>query len=151
MLLVPAVAGAQTHEDQHVTALSTQALLHGSAPALVDPFRQRRARAIADYQELLFGGWALAPIIAFWWLWQSGNSARLRDTLRRRMRAPWLHRGAFGAALGALATIASLPFAFATYRLAHSSGLTNQTIPNWFLDELLRLAVVSLATALVVA
>jgi Zn-dependent protease with chaperone function len=126
-------------------------LLHASAVSLVDPVRQRRARAIADYQDLIFAGWAVAPILAFWWLWQSGQAARLRDILRRRLRAPWLHRGAFGAMLGALATIASLPFAFASYRLAHSVGLTMQTIPNWFLDELLRLATISLSTAIVVA
>jgi Zn-dependent protease with chaperone function len=148
---VPGAARAQTREDQHVTAISAQTLLHVSAPSLVDPVRQRRARAIADYQDLIFGAWALAPIVAFWWLWQSGQSARLRDILRRRLRAPWLHRGAFGAALGTLATIAALPFAFAGYRIAHSVGLTQQTIPNWFLDELLRLITISLITAILVA
>jgi Zn-dependent protease with chaperone function len=148
---VPAAAGAQSRGDRHVSAISAQTLLHASAVSLVDPVRQRRARAIADYQDGLFAGWAVAPILAFWWLWQSGNSARLRDTLRRRLRAPWLQRGAFGAALGALATLASLPFAFASYRVSHNVGLTVQTIPNWFLDELLRLATVSACTAIVVA
>jgi hypothetical protein len=151
VLLVPGAAFAQTREDQHVSAISQYALLHASAVSLVDPIRQRRARAIVDYQELIFAAWALVPIVAFWWLWQSGQSARLRDLLRRRIRDPWLHRGAFGAALGALATIASLPFAFAGYRVAHSVGLTVQTIPNWFLDELLRLATISLITAILVA
>lgn len=151
VLIAPALARAQPNEDRHVTSLSAAVLMHTSAPSLVDPFRQRRARAIADYRDLLFAGWALAPVLAFWWLWQSGNSARLRDTLRRRMRAPWLYRGAFGAALGALATLVALPFAFASYRIAHSVGLTVQTIPNWFLAELLRLATVSFVTAIVVA
>jgi hypothetical protein len=98
----------------------------------------------------MFGAWALAPILAFWFLWQSGNSARWRDFLRRRMRAAWLYRGAFGATLGALAPVAELPFAFGSYRVAHSVGLTVQTIPNWFLDELLRLVIVSIITALIV-
>jgi Zn-dependent protease with chaperone function len=151
VLLAPAVAGAQSNVDRHVTSISVARLMHATAPSLVDPYRQRRARAIADYQDLLFAAWALAPIVAFWWLWQSGRSARLRDMLRRRMRAPWIYRGAFGAALGALATIAALPFAFASYRIAHSVGLTVQTIPNWFLAELLRLATISFATAIVVA
>jgi Zn-dependent protease with chaperone function len=150
-LFVPAAAGAQTREDQRVTAISAQTLMHASAASLVDPVRQRRARAIADYEDLIFGGWAIAPILAFWWLWSSGNAARLRDLLRRRLRAPWLQRAAFGAALGTLFTIASLPFAFAGYRVAHNVGLTEQTIPNWFLDELLRLVTVSLVTAIVVA
>jgi Zn-dependent protease with chaperone function len=150
VLLVPALAGAQQRDDRHVTAISVHALLHTSAVSLVDPVRQRRARAIADYQNLIFGAWALAPILAFWFLWQSGNSARWRDFLRRRMRAAWLYRGAFGATLGALATVAELPFAFGSYRVAHSVGLTVQTIPNWFLDELLRLVIVSIITALIV-
>jgi len=150
-LLAPGAVSAQSLEDRHVTAVSAQTLLHASAPALVDPVRQRRARAIADYQDLLFAGWSLAPILAFWWLWQSGNAARMRDTFRRRLRAPWLYRGAFGAALGALATIAALPFAFASYRISHNVGLTVQTIPNWFADELLRLVTVSVCTAVVVA
>jgi Zn-dependent protease with chaperone function len=148
--VVPAPASAQSRTDRRVSALSTQTLLHASAVSLVDPVRQRRARAIADYQELIFAGWAAAPILAFWWLWQTGNSARLRDWLRRRTRAPSLQRGAFGAALGALATLASLPFAFASYRVAHNVGATVQTIPNWFLDELLRLVTVSVCTAVVV-
>jgi Zn-dependent protease with chaperone function len=151
LLSIPAIARAQSNEDQHVTSISASRLMHATAPSLVDPFRQRRARAIADYQDLLFAGWALAPIVAFWWLWQSGNSARLRDTLRRRVRTPWIYRSVFGAALGALATLAALPFAFASYRVAHNVGLTVQTIPNWFLAELLRLATVSVATAIVVA
>jgi Zn-dependent protease with chaperone function len=150
-LFAPVVASAQSQVDRHVTALSAQTLMHASAVSLVDPVRQRRARAIADYQELIFAGWAVAPILAFWWLWSSGNAARLRDVLRRRMRVPWLQRVAFGATLGALATIASLPFSFAGYRIAHNVGLTVQTIPNWFLDELLRLVTISCVTAIVVA
>jgi Zn-dependent protease with chaperone function len=150
VLLAPAVAGAQSREDRHVTAISAQTLLHTSAVSLVDPVRQRRARAIADYQDLLFAAWAVAPILAFWWLWQSGNAARLRDALRRQMRAPWLQRGAFGAVLGALATIASLPFAFASFRVDYNVGLTLQTTSNWFLDEMVRLATISLITAIVV-
>ena len=133
-----------------MSAISAQTLLHASAVTLVDPIRQRRARAIVDYQNLIFAGWAIAPILAFLWLWRSGNSARLRDRLRRGLRTPWLHRAAFGASLGALATIAALPFAFASYRVAYNVGLTVQTVPNWFLDELLRLATVSLWTALLV-
>jgi Zn-dependent protease with chaperone function len=149
-LVVPA-AQAQVRENQRVTALPAQTLLHATAPALVDPVRQRRARAIADYQDGLFVGWAGGPILAFLWLWRSGNAARLRDLLRRRLRSPWLHRGAFGAALGVLAMLASLPFAFAWYRITLNVGLTAQPIPAWFLAELLRAGVVALCTAVLVA
>jgi Zn-dependent protease with chaperone function len=151
VLWVPAVASAQAFDNHRVTAISSRRLLHTSAVALVDPVQQRRARAISDDQELLFAGWAVAPILAFYFLWQLGYAARLRDLLRRRMRSPWLYRGVFGAALGALATIVSLPFAFASYRVAYYVGLTGQTIGAWFLDELVRVFVVGLSAAIVVA
>jgi Zn-dependent protease with chaperone function len=148
---VPGAVSAQAFDNRHITAISSDRLLHTSAVSLVDQVRQRRARAINDYQELLFVGWALAPILAFFFFWQLGYAARLRDVLRRRMRDPWIYRGVFGAALGALATIVSAPFAFATYRVAHYVGLTSQTVPAWFLDELVRLGTIALISALLVA
>jgi Zn-dependent protease with chaperone function len=148
---VPATASAQAFDNRRVTTISAQRLLHTSAVALVDPVRQRRARAISDYQQLLFAGWALAPIIAFYLLWQWGLAARLRDFLRRRMRSPWLYRGFFGAALGALATIVSMPFAFASYRVAYYVGLSSQAVGPWFLDELVRIGIIAIAAAIIVA
>jgi Zn-dependent protease with chaperone function len=150
-LLMPAPANALSREDLHVTTISAPALLHAAAPALVDPVRQRRARAIADYQEILFAGWAAAPILSFLWLWRSGNAARLRDGLRRRLRARWMFRGAFGAMLGILATLSALPFAFASYRVAYSVGLSAQPIPSWFADEIARTCIVAVVSAAVVA
>lgn len=151
VLFAPAAARAQQPGDRHVNLIPAQTLLHVSAPSLVDPVRQRRARAIADYYDGLFVGWGLAPILAFFWLWNSGNSARLRDLLRRRTRRRWVQRAAFGAVLGALATVAALPFSFAGYRVSYNVGLTVQTIPNWFLEWLLHLVTVSFCTAVVVA
>lgn len=148
---MPAAANAQSYDNKHVNAISAEQLLHASAVTLADPVRQRRARAIADYQELLFVGWALAPIGTFFFFWQLGYAAWLRDILRRRMRDPFIHRGVFGAALGALATIVAAPFAFASYRVAHSVGLTMQTVGGWFVDELVRVGVVALISALLVA
>ena len=148
---MPAAAPAQAFDNSHVTAISAQRLLHTSAVALVDPVRQRRARAISDYQQLLFAGWALAPIVAFYLLWQWGFAALLRDLLRRRMRSPWLYRGLFGAALGALATIVSMPFAFASYRVAHYVGLSSQAVAPWFVDELVRIGIIAGASAIIVA
>ena len=154
MLLVlgaPVASAAQARHDQHITALSAQTLQTASPALLVDPVRQRRARAVADYAEVTFAIWAVAPIAAFLWLWRSGNAARLRDTLRRRFRARWAYRATFGASLGAIATAAALPFAFAGYRVAYNVGLTAQPIPAWFFDELVRLSIVALAAAAIVA
>ena len=148
---MPAAVTAQPYDNRHVTALSVDRLMHASAVTLADPVRQRRARAISDYQELLFGAWSIAPIIAFFFFWQLGYAARLRDILRRRMRDPWIYRGVFGAALGALATLASAPFAFAAYRVAYTVGLTQQPVASWFLDELVRIGTIGLISALLVA
>ena len=142
---------AQTQGDLQVDALSPTVLVTFSPVSLADPVRQRRARAIADYEQGMFAGWALAPIAAFLYLWQSGNAARLRDALRRRFRARWIVRFVFGAFLGALATAAALPFAFAAYRIAASVGLTRQPIPSWFFDQIVRLGAVALCSAVAVA
>ncbi len=141
---------AQTHEDQHVNALAVHTLVSVSPVVLVDPVQQRRARAITDLQQGMFAGWALAPILAFFWLWQSGNAARLRDTLRRQLRTPWLVRAAFGANLGALATIAAFPFAFAAYRIDAAVGLTRQPIPSWFFGEIVRGCLIAMCSAVAV-
>ena len=148
---MPVAVSAQPFENHRITAISSDRLLHASAVSLADPVRQRRARAIADYQELLFAGWALAPIVAFFIFWNLGYAARLRDILRRRMRDPFIYRGVFGAALGALATLSAAPFAFASYRVAHFVGLTAQTIGGWFVDELVRVGTVGLISAILVA
>jgi hypothetical protein len=145
------VARAQSYEDRIVTAIPARALLHVSPVALADPVRQRRARAITDYQQGMFAGWALAPILAFLWLWRSGNAARLRDLLRRRFRTPWIVRAAFGGALGVLATVAAFPFAFAQYRIEASVGITFQPIPSWMLGEFVRVVIVALGSAVAVA
>jgi STE24 endopeptidase len=152
LILAPgAVRSAEVRTDQRIDRLSTTALLTRPPAALVDAVRQRRARAIDDYREAVFVAWSLAPVVVFLFLWRSGNAARLRDTLRRRFRARWAYRSAFGAALGALATLAAMPFAFAGYRLAFSVGLTEQRIPAWFLDEIVRLGVTAAITAFIVA
>jgi len=150
-LVVPGIAGAATHEDQHVNALVSRALLSTSPVVLVDPVQQRRARAITDLQQGIFGGYALAPILAFFWLWQTGNGARLRDTLRRRFRSPLVVRAAFGGALGALAMAAAFPFAFASYRIAVAVGLSRQPIPTWVFGEIARACTVAVCAAIAVA
>jgi len=145
------IARAQTHEDEHVTRLARGVLVTASPVVLLDPVRQRRARAITDLQQGMFAGWALAPIFAFLALWQSGNAARLRDTLRRQFRTPFVCRAAFGAILGIYALLVALPFAFASYRIAAAVGLTRQPIPAWALEEVARGCIVAVCSALAVA
>jgi Zn-dependent protease with chaperone function len=124
----------RTPFDARVDALSDRALLTLPPQALIDPARQRAAHAVADLRQGVFFAWAGAQIWAFAWLWQSGRAAQLRDWLRRHIRSRWAYRAAFGAALGVLAPLAGLPFAFIAYRIGFNVGLTEEIIGNWLLD-----------------
>ncbi len=134
-----------------MSALADRVLLHVSPVALVDPVRQRRARTIADLHAVVFVTWAFAPILAFLYLWRSGNAARWRDALRRKFRAHLVVRLCFGASLGALAMVAMLPFAFAWYRIDANVGLTRQPIPSWFAGQIGSIVLVAIVAALTVA
>jgi Zn-dependent protease with chaperone function len=145
-----AQAQARTRLDARVDALTTQALLTRTAPGLVDPARQRRARAIADLRDGAQAGWGLAQVVAFWWLWRSGAGARIRDAMRRRTRNRVAHRAVFGACLGIVSALAALPFAFASYRIGFAVGVTHQLASHWLLGYLGRFAVDAFFGALIV-
>ncbi|GAC1418744.1 MAG: hypothetical protein NVSMB64_28300 [Candidatus Velthaea sp.] len=142
---------ARSHFDLRVDAIPASALLRMPPQALVDPSRQRGARVVTDVQQTVFLGWALAQIFAFGWLWRSGNAARLRDWLRRRLRGRVLRRASFGAVLGLYAPFAALPFAFVSYRIGFNVGLTEERIGAWLVHYALGMALDAIATAIVVA
>jgi Zn-dependent protease with chaperone function len=124
----------RTSFEARIDGLAPHALLTLPPQDLVDPARQKAARAITDLRHGIFFAWAGAQIWAFAWLWQSGRAAGLRDWLRRRIRSRWAYRAAFGAALGALAPLAGLPFTFVSYRIGFNVGLTEEVIGNWLVD-----------------
>ncbi|HYZ16863.1 MAG TPA: M48 family metalloprotease [Candidatus Acidoferrum sp.] len=147
----PHAASARTRLDARIDALTTTQLLTGNAVLLVDPARQRRARALADLRHVAAGGWGVSQIIAFWWLWRSGTGARLRDMLRRCTRRRAVQRLVFGAVLGALTAVASFPFALMGYRVAFSGGLTFEPLGTWFLAYLGRVVLDAAVGAAIVA
>ncbi|MBV8490752.1 MAG: hypothetical protein JO199_09520, partial [Candidatus Eremiobacteraeota bacterium] len=149
--LASSPADARTRLDARIDALTPSQLLTRNAVALVDPGRQRRARALADLRHFASAGWGLSQILAYWWLWRSGTGARIRDSMRRRSRSRTFVRAVFGAILGALGPVASLPFAAMSYRVGYGTGLTNQTFGGWFLDYCVRVAVDALLGAVIVA
>ena len=147
------VAFAQVfHPDARIDQLSTQTLLALAPDQLVDPFRQHRADVISADQQLDFIPWALAPIVAFFWLWRSGNAARLRNLLSGGGHAiGWMQRATFGAALGVLAVLVQSPFALTSHRIAGGVGLSAQSITGWFVDEFVRMTLTALASAVLAA
>jgi Zn-dependent protease with chaperone function len=147
---VPAGADARTRLDAQVDALTVHQLLAQNAASLVDAGRQRRARNIADIHHAASAGWGLVQILAFWWLWRSGAAARIRDMMRRRTRSRTAQRAVFGAVLGALGPLVSLPFGLVSYRVGFNAGVTDERLPQWFLDYLVRIGLDALLGALVV-
>ncbi len=147
---MPAGADARTRLDAQVDALTADQLVTRNAAALVDAGRQRRARNIADIRHAASAGWGLVQILAFWWLWRSGGAARIRDMMRRRTRSRTAQRAVFGAVLGALGPLVSMPFALVSYRVGFNAGVTDERLPQWFLDYLVRIGLDALLGALVV-
>jgi STE24 endopeptidase len=151
LLVAPATAQARTRLDARVDMLTSATLLTRDASSLVDPARQRRARAIADYRHLASAAWGGSQILAYWWLWRSGTAGRICATLRRRTRKRVIHRAVYGAVLGALGPVVGLPFAFAGYRIAFGAGITDQSLSAWFASYLVRIGLDALAGAVIVA
>lgn len=153
VLLFAGISGAQarTGLDARVDALATQQLLTRNPASLVNAGRQARARKIADLRHAASVGWALMQILAFWWLWRSGTAARLRDVMRRRTRNRTLQRAVFGAVLGALGPVVALPFAAVSYRVVFNAGLTDERLPQWFLDYAVRVGLDAVLGAAIVA
>jgi STE24 endopeptidase len=147
----PAAAAAPTYVNKRVTALSAATLL-GSAPArLIDPRRQRAALRFRRYSRVLFAAWALSQIVAFFLLWVSGYAARLRELVRRAIRPVVAMRFAYGVALAYVAGLASLPSAFARYRIDQSFGLTVQSTWEWMRDGFVRTTLEALLVGAIVA
>jgi Zn-dependent protease with chaperone function len=153
--MTPASAAAapplRTRFDRRVDAIPNRDLLRLPPQKLVDPARQHVAHTVTDLRQAFFFMWAGAQVWAFAWLWRSGRAARVRDWLRRRIRSRWGYRAAFGAALGLLAPLAGLPFAFISYRIGFNVGLTEEVIGNWLLDYARGIVTDAIGAALAVA
>ena len=147
--LPPAVAHARI--DRRIDALPAQALLALPASKLVDPYRQRAAHTLARFRRPGFFLYVLSMAGALLWLWRSGNSARLRDWLRRRVRTTAGVRFLYGTALGFSASVAGLPAGFIMYRILHNVGLVPQDALSWLGDQLVAAVLSALATGLLIA
>jgi STE24 endopeptidase len=148
--VIPASA-APSYVDQRVSAIPTAALLTERGSQLVDPRRQHVSRHLRIYSGPLFFIWAFSQIGAFFYLWSSGNGARLRDALRRRIRPVFVMRFTFGAALVAIAALAALPASLARYRVDLSFGITSEPFAGWLRDGLVATALDAIVLGSIVA
>jgi STE24 endopeptidase len=137
--------------DRKVTAIPAERLLSADPNALIDRERASIARTYGLYRRPLFVFWALSAIVAYFYLWNSGNAARLRDWLRRRFRTPFALRFVFGAALAVYGALAALPASLAQYRVAYVFDQLSEPFGLWLRDGVARLALDAIAVGLVVA
>ncbi len=146
-----AVRAAPTFVDKRVSAIPAATLLAEPGQRLVDPRRQRAARKLGETDRPLFFFWAFSQIAAFVYLWASGLGARLRDALRRRVRAAFAARAAYAAALVAIGAAASFPASLVRYRVAYTFGLTTERAAAWYFDGLLTTALDAVVFGAIVA
>ena len=142
---------ASPYVDRRVTALPAGVLLSSDPSTYIDRRRQEIAQTLAWYRRALFFFWALSQIAAFLYLWRSGNAARLRDALKRRIRSPFWLRFAYGVALAAAAALAALPASLAQYRVSVVFDQSAQPLLSWLRDGIFRAGFDALGVGIVVA
>lgn len=137
--------------DHRVSAIPVERLLSADPNALVDKPRAVISRTYGLYRRPLFLIWALSAIFAYFYLWNSGNAARLRDALRRRLASPFALRLVYGAALALYGALATLPAALAQYRVAYVFDQLSEPFGLWLRDGVARLTIDALVVGIVVA
>ena len=147
----PANAASQAYVDRRVTALPAAVLLSADPQTLIDRRRQEIAKTLGNYRRSLFIFWAFSQVVVFFFLWQSGNAARLRDLVRRRIRSPFWLRFVYGFALAALAGIAALPASAAQYRVSVVFDQSSEPFLRWLRESVMHVAIDALVIGLLVA
>lgn len=117
--------------DREVSAIPAHALMTRSPFDLIDPARAAAAAHLEHTQVLLWIAVIALQIGVLAWFWSSGQSAALRDGLRRRMRSEFWVRFCFGAAVALLdKLLAFVPLAM-QYRFLRIMGLSEQLFRTW--------------------
>jgi Zn-dependent protease with chaperone function len=144
-------AAAPGYVDNRVTAIPAARLLGEPGRALVDPRRQRVGDRLYGAARPLFFLFVFSQIVAFFWLWSSGNAARLRDALRRAIPNVFACRFAYGAALAIVAALAQFPANFIRFRVDYAFGTTAQHVLGWLRDILETAVIDGLVVGVIVA
>lgn len=158
LLLLVLLAGSATAAikrpnglDHRITALTSAELLAAPATALVDPTRQLAAERLSRFEVPVWFFLILCIIGALAYFWRSGAAAAARDRLRRAIGREFLVRCCFGALLGLIGDLASLPGQFVKYRLLRVEGLSAELSRPWVIDWLVTLVLVMVAVGLIAA
>jgi Zn-dependent protease with chaperone function len=147
----PSAAPAQSYVDRRITALPSRDLDSLPASALVDPRREEIARSYLRYHRPLFFVWAFSQVLALFVLWRTGAAARLRDSLKRRIRTTALVRFIFGTELGIVAGLGVIPASLVEYKVALNWDQSTQSLAQFVQSGIVHIALDSLALGLVVA
>ena len=137
--------------DRHVDALTPAQLLAQPVAALVDAQRQAAGARLISLEA---PGWLIAIVaeaIALFWFWRSGNAARWRDAMRRRLGNENAVRFTFGATLALVARLAAIIPSFYLWRVDRimelSTALTRVWLYEYVLGTILGMLVAGCITA----
>jgi len=117
--------------DRQLDAVSDHRLLATPIRHLLDSERSAAAHRLLRWRLPLWIVETAAEFFALLYLWSSGNAARLRDLLRRRMRGDAAAEFAMGASLAAVVRIAGLIPNYALYRLDRDLGRSEVLGATW--------------------
>lgn len=154
-MIVPllSVIGRPNALDAEVTAIPAARLLHAPAASLIDPARAAAALHLQQFRTPLWVVMMALEIGVLAWFWNTGRSARLRDTLRAAVRSEFAMRFCFGALLAGLARLSALVPQVLEYRymriLDLNDVLLRSWLVEWFSATLLAMAIAGAIAAVV--
>jgi STE24 endopeptidase len=146
-----AMIGRPNALDREVTALSDRTLLSQPAPSLMDPARAAAANHLEQFQIPVWFVMIALQIAALLWFWSSGNSARLRDYLRSRIRSEFAVRFCYGAALALVGRLAALIPQALQYRFERLMDLNALLFRTWLVEWIGSTLIAMVAAGLIAA
>ncbi len=117
--------------DRQLDAVSDRRLIATPIRHLLDPERSAAAHRLLRWRLPLWIVVTGAEFFTLLYLWSSGNAARLRDAVRRRMRGDAAAEFAMGACIAAALRIAGLIPNYARYRLDRALGRSEVLGAEW--------------------
>ncbi len=129
--LLAVVLGRPNALDVQVNALSAHALLTAAPAALIDRAREAAAGRLESFRVPVWLVTIAAQILVLARFWASGQSAQLRDWLRRRIGWEFGVRFCFGAALALIDKAAALIPQAVQYRFLRLMDLNELLFRTW--------------------